>query len=310
MVNKTLLVFAASGCALLVLHSGRTRADAEDQLLKKFQSQNQSVADKLRQNVTDNLARASSPGKEDPGKLLDLLRKSLVQLQEDALLPKEERASLVSKVQEKLKDLKETIAKQTPKQIPIARLQPGIGSLGLPDYQAYPGMPTYIPAIPTYIPGIPGGGIKPFSSFTVTPVVGPGGTFVRLGISGSFTIPTMGPLVPIQFPVPSIFYGPGQKFTFGQPESIFKIVLPFSSSERISLNTTLTVPDGGTAVVGGYRSFAEGSNEFGTPGVGKVPYLSRLFRNRATGRQVSSSGISVSVRVISLEEEERKLLGK
>ena len=61
----------------------------------------------------------------------------------------------------------------------------------------------------------------------------------------------------------------------------------------------------------GLRHFPEvARNEFGTPGLGKIPYASRLFKNIATGRQTTSSRIGVSVRIISLEEEERKLLGK
>ncbi len=76
------------------------------------------------------------------------------------------------------------------------------------------------------------------------------------------------------------------------------------------MNTTVNVPDGGTAVVGGFTQSSEARNEFGTPGLGKVPYLGRLFRNTASGRQTSSARLSVSVRIISLEEEEQKLLGK
>jgi hypothetical protein len=299
---KASLLFSAIGCAIMVFTSGKCRADAEDQLLKKFQSQNQTSADKLKQTVTENLARAASPGTQDPTKLLDVLRKNLTQLQEDRHLTKDERTSLMRKIQERLKDLKEVVAEKTKKDTSVVRLEPGTGSLGLPDIQAGPGQPTMIPRGPM--------GIAPFSSFTVTPVVTGGGTSVRLGISGTFSIPTMGPLVPIQIPVPSIFYGPGKKFTAGQQEKIFTIFLPFRNVENIGVNTTVIVPDGGTTVIGGFQSSAEARNEFGTPGLSQVPYLGRLFKNVASGRQTSSSRIGVSVRIISLEEEEQKLLGK
>jgi Bacterial type II and III secretion system protein len=300
---KMLVVLAGVG---LIFNSGPARGDSEDVLLKKFQNQNQSAAEKLKEEVTGNLARAASPGKENPIKIMEILRKSLEQLQSDAHLPKAERASLISQVQERLKDVKEAVVEKSKKDSMMARLQPETGSLGLPGYQVGVGQPTYIPPI-TY-----GGprGIAPFSSFTVTPVVGGGGTSVRLGISGTFSIPTMGPLVPIQIPVPSVFYGPGKKFTRGQPESIYTIFLPFRNVESTSVNTTVTVPDGGTAVIGGSQSSSEGRNEFGPPGLSKVPYVNRLFKNVATGKQVSSSRIGVSVRIISMEEEERKLLGK
>src|SRR5439155_13557138 len=114
----------------------------------------------------------------------------------------------------------------------------------------------------------------------------------------------------IQIPVPSIFYGPGRKFSVGQPEKIFQIILPFSNKESMSVNTTVNVPDGGTAVVGGFTQSSEARNELGPPGLGKIPYLGRMFRNVGSGRQTSSTRLAVSVRIISLEEEERKLLGK
>ena len=303
---KSLLVSAGVGCALLFLGFGMCRADIEDQLLKKFQSENQSSADKLKESVSENLARAASPGKEDPVKLLDLLRKSLTQLLEDRHLTKDERTSLIQKVQERLKNLKEEVAAKCKKDSTIVRFEPGTGSLGLPDIQTGVGQPTIIPRGPMSGPM----GISPFSAFTVTPVVNGGGTSVRVNISGTFTIPTMGPLVPIQIPVPSIFYGPGKKFTAGQPEKIFTIFLPFRNVESMSVNTTVNVPDGGTVVIGGFQSSAEARNEFGPPGLSQVPYLNRLFKNVATGRQTSSSRIGVSVRIISLEEEEQKLLGK
>ena len=304
---KSLILFASAACALLFLSSGMCRADAEDQLLKKFQNQNQSAAEKLRQGVTDTLARAASQAKEDPAKLLDLLRKNLTQLQEDGYLPKDERASLIKQVQERLNDLKETVAEKSKKDKVIVHLEPGTGSLGLPDFQANPGQPTIIPRGPAMFPRGPSG-ISP--AFTVTPVVGPGATSVRVGISGTFAIPTMGPLVPIQIPVPSIFFGPGKKFTAGQQEKIFTIFLPFRNVTSMGVNTTVTVPDGGTVVVGGFSSSAEGRNEFGPPGLSQTPYLGRLFRNVGTGRQTTSSRVGVSVRIISLEEEERKLLEK
>jgi hypothetical protein len=303
---KSLLVPTGTVCTFLVLGSGFCRADAEDSLLKKFQTQNQTSAEKLKQAVSETLARANSPGKEDSAKLLDLLRKNLMQLQEDRQLTKAERAALIQKVQERLKDLKEEVAEKSKKDTTIVRLQPGTGSLGLPDIQAGPGQPTIIPRGPVGGPM----GISPFSAFTVTPVVNAGATSVRVNISGTFTIPTMGPLIPIQIPVPSVFYGPGKKFTAGQQEKIFTIFLPFRNVESVGVNTTVNVPDGGTAVVGGFQNSAEARNEFGPPGLSQVPYLSRLFKNVGYGRQTSSSRIGVSVRIISLEEEEQKLFGK
>src|SRR5262249_23150880 len=89
----------------------------------------------------------------------------------------------------------------------------------------------------------------------VTPVVIPGTGVVRVSLSGTLISPT-------GFPV-------------------------------VSLNTTVTVPDQGTAVVGGYSSLAEGRNEYGPPGLSNIPYGSRLFKNVGYGRQVRSVRVLV-----------------
>ena len=53
----------------------------------------------------------------------------------------------------------------------------------------------------------------------------------------------------------------------------------------ISVSTTVSVPDGGTVLLGGIKRLREGRNEFGVPLLSKVPYVDRLFRNVAIGRE-------------------------
>jgi hypothetical protein len=78
----------------------------------------------------------------------------------------------------------------------------------------------------------------------------------------------------------------------------------------VGLNTTVQVPDGGTAVAGGYSRYAEARNEFGPPGLSRIPYASRLFKNVGYGRDVGSFRVLIGVRVISLREEEERFLGQ
>jgi hypothetical protein len=104
----------------------------------------------------------------------------------------------------------------------------------------------------------------------VTPVVSADRRFVRVGLSGTFVAPA------------------------GLP--------------AVSVNTTVSVPDRGTAVVGGFSSLAEGRHEYGPPGLSNVPYASRLFRNNAYGRQVRSHRVLLGVRIISVHEEDERLL--
>jgi general secretion pathway protein D len=58
-----------------------------------------------------------------------------------------------------------------------------------------------------------------------------------------------------------------------------------------------------------YHQLAEGRNEFGVPILGRVPYVSRGFRNVGNGRSAVSVRIGVAVRVIDLREEEFRQTG-
>ena len=102
---------------------------------------------------------------------------------------------------------------------------------------------------------------------------------------------------------PYSVYGPG--LTYRQP-SFYYGPLRLSS---FAVQTSVSVPDGGSALVGGYSSFREGRNEFGSPVLGKTPIGSRLGGNRGYGRTVTSQRISVGVRIISLAEEEARQTG-
>jgi hypothetical protein len=76
----------------------------------------------------------------------------------------------------------------------------------------------------------------------------------------------------------------------------------------ITGGTTATVPDGGTRVFSSVGAVSEGRNEAGVPLLGKVPYLDRGYRNVGQGRTVTGAQINISVRIISMEEEEARFL--
>jgi len=75
----------------------------------------------------------------------------------------------------------------------------------------------------------------------------------------------------------------------------------------VSVNTTVSVPDGGTVLLGGIKRLSEGRNEFGVPMLSKIPYLNRLFKNASVGRETQSLMMMVTPRIIIPEEEEEKL---
>ena len=75
----------------------------------------------------------------------------------------------------------------------------------------------------------------------------------------------------------------------------------------VTVTTTVSVPDGGTVLLGGIKCLSEGREEFGVPILDKVPYLDRLFKNVGIGREASSLMMMVTPRIIIQEEEEDKL---
>jgi type II secretory pathway component GspD/PulD (secretin) len=104
------------------------------------------------------------------------------------------------------------------------------------------------------------------------------------------------------------YYGPYQglhrSLTGGR--QYFTTVPTFTN---IRLQTTATIPDRGSVVLGGYSRYSEGRNEFGAPVLGKTPYLGRGFRTVGYGRDVTSTRVIASVRVIDLYEEELRQTG-
>ena len=92
--------------------------------------------------------------------------------------------------------------------------------------------------------------------------------------------------------------------TFRQPSSNSG-----RSSISVGLQTSVLVPDGGEASLGGYSSARDGRNEFGTPVLGKIPIFNRGLNNVGYSRSMRSTRASVRVRIIRLAEEEERQTG-
>jgi general secretion pathway protein D len=82
------------------------------------------------------------------------------------------------------------------------------------------------------------------------------------------------------------------------------------SYSTTSVTTTVSVPDGGTVLLGGIKRLSEGRNERGVPMLNKIPYVNRLFRNVGIGRESQSLMMMVTPRIIIQEEEEEKAVGR
>ena len=75
----------------------------------------------------------------------------------------------------------------------------------------------------------------------------------------------------------------------------------------VTVTTTVSVPDGGTVLLGGIKRLSEQRREFGVPMLNKIPYVNRLFKNVGIGRDTSSLMMMVTPRIIIQEEEEERL---
>jgi type II secretory pathway component GspD/PulD (secretin) len=71
--------------------------------------------------------------------------------------------------------------------------------------------------------------------------------------------------------------------------------------------TTVSVPDGGTLLLGGTRKFQESEVETGVPILSKIPIIKRLFDNRASYRQANNLLILIKPKIIIQAEEEHRL---
>jgi general secretion pathway protein D len=76
-----------------------------------------------------------------------------------------------------------------------------------------------------------------------------------------------------------------------------------------TVSTVVSVPDGGTVLLGGIKRMQEGRVERGVPMLSNIPYVNRLFKNVAVGRETSNLMMMVTPRIIIQEEEEQAQVG-
>ncbi len=76
-----------------------------------------------------------------------------------------------------------------------------------------------------------------------------------------------------------------------------------------TINTVVSVPDGGTVLMGGIKRMSEGRSEFGIPFLSSIPYVNRLFKNTAIGHTTSNLMMMVTPRIIIQKELEEDQMG-
>ncbi|MEA2632570.1 MAG: hypothetical protein QOE66_2789, partial [Chloroflexota bacterium] len=153
-----------------------------------------------------------------------------------------------------------------------------------------PGSVAFFPSVQQFPNGV---------TLSVTPVVSADRRYVRMTLSPFFTaIESFN-----QIQIPAAVGGSG----LGGGSAAINGTIQLPQFTITSVQTTVTVPDGGTVLLGGVKRLNEERREFGVPVLAKTPYLNRLFRNVGIGRNTSSLMLMVTPRIIILEEEEERL---
>lgn len=76
-----------------------------------------------------------------------------------------------------------------------------------------------------------------------------------------------------------------------------------------SINTVVSVPDGGTVLMGGIKRMNESRTERGVPFLSNLPYVNRLFKNVGIGHETQNLMMMVTPRIIIQEEIEEDQVG-
>jgi type II secretory pathway component GspD/PulD (secretin) len=163
-------------------------------------------------------------------------------------------------------------------------------SAGAPGTTGYPGYPGGTEMIPQ-LEIIPSGTV-----LNITPIITPDKKHVLLNI-----VTTMTDLLPLKeftVEIPSTT-DPSGKVALTQ-------MLP--ETEYSQVQTRVSVPDGGTLLLGGQKITAEVEMETAVPVLGKLPLVGRLFRNRGMVKDQKVLLILVRPTIILEEEADAKAL--
>jgi type II secretory pathway component GspD/PulD (secretin) len=144
-------------------------------------------------------------------------------------------------------------------------------------------------------------------SLAIQAVVSADRRFVRLNLAPTLTnlASAIVPLFPVTTFITPVFEGGAQ----GQPIPFTQFIQQ-PNVASVQIQTTVSIPDGGTVILGGLKTLSEGRNEFGPPVLSKLPYIDRLFKNVGYGREAQSLLLMVTPRIIINSEEEEKQTGE
>jgi ribosomal protein L12E/L44/L45/RPP1/RPP2 len=119
------------------------------------------------------------------------------------------------------------------------------------------------------------------------------------GQPGYFSDTSVTPFVLSYVPVVGGVTGPFQPVMAANPFGMFGTAVQLPTWSAFGVGTTVSVPDGGSTLLGGVNRASEGRNEVGVPG---------LPGNRAIGRQTSAANTRVTAKIHDLKEMDEAIL--
>jgi general secretion pathway protein D len=74
--------------------------------------------------------------------------------------------------------------------------------------------------------------------------------------------------------------------------------------------TSVTIPDGGTALLGGFRQIQESRQEASLPIVDSIPVINFLFKRKGEILEARSLVVLITAHIVSIRDEESKRFNK
>lgn len=111
--------------------------------------------------------------------------------------------------------------------------------------------------------------------------------------------PTLATELPARIPAP---------VTLANAFTSIPIELPVITIQK--LRATVTVPDGGTVLLGGLKNYDEFEGEAGVPFLINVPIINNLFRRQAFHKLRASLVVLVKANITIIREEEKRTFGR
>lgn len=111
--------------------------------------------------------------------------------------------------------------------------------------------------------------------------------------------PTLATELPARIPAP---------VTLANAFTSIPIELPVITIQK--LRSTVTVPDGGTVLLGGLKNFDEFEGESGVPFLLRIPILNNLFRRKAYHKLRASLVVLLKADITIIREDEKRIFGR